>query len=275
MILGIKMGNLQIDLISLVKVFFANYFLLSIRYILFAGIAYYIFWIWKKDKIQRFRIQEKFPEKKKILFEIKYSFLTFVIFSFVGVGIFTAKKLGYTKIYNNFSDYGFAYFVFSLVFLILFHDAYFYFTHRLMHHKLLFNSFHKVHHNSTNPSPWASFSFHPLEAIVEAGILPISVMILPLHPITIISFIMFMTIMNIIGHLGYEFWSDSFVKSKLTNWNNTSTHHNMHHQKYNCNYGLYFNWWDKLFGTNHEEYPREYERIVSKRKQEKQELALK
>jgi sterol desaturase/sphingolipid hydroxylase (fatty acid hydroxylase superfamily) len=39
----------------------------------------------------------------------------------------------------------------------------------------------------------------------------------------------------------------------------------MHHQKFNCNYGLYFNWWDKLFNTNHESYSDEYTRITKNR----------
>ncbi|MCX7998058.1 MAG: sterol desaturase family protein [Leptospiraceae bacterium] len=259
------MFSLDLDLQSLSKVFTINFFILSIRYLLFAGLAYLIVWVWKKDFFQAFRIQEKFPEKSKLLDEVKFSFSTFIIFGFVGVGIFVAKKLGYTKIYSNIHEYGYAYFLFSIVVAILIHDAYFYFAHRLMHHKWLFKKVHAVHHRSTNPSPWASFSFHPLEAILEAGILPLLVFIMPFHPIAIISFMLFMTLMNVLGHLGVEFYPRWFVRSKWTNWNNTSVHHNMHHQKFNCNYGLYFNWWDKIFGTNHPTYLEEFERITSKR----------
>ncbi len=28
----------------------------------------------------------------------------------------------------------------------------------------------------------------------------------------------------------------------------------MHHEKPNGNYGIYFNWWDRLMGTNHVDY---------------------
>lgn len=28
----------------------------------------------------------------------------------------------------------------------------------------------------------------------------------------------------------------------------------MHHKYFNCNYGLYFNIWDRIMGTNHENY---------------------
>ena len=30
----------------------------------------------------------------------------------------------------------------------------------------------------------------------------------------------------------------------------TATHHQLHHDKYNCNYGLYFRLWDRLLGTD-------------------------
>ena len=77
-----------------------------------------------------------------------------------------------------------------------------------------------------------------------------------------------MTILNVLGHLGLELYPSNFVKNPFTFWNNTSTHHNMHHQKYNCNYGLYFNWWDRVFNTNHEIYISEYDRITSTRDKE-------
>jgi Delta7-sterol 5-desaturase len=251
------------DFFILGKVFTINYFLLSLRYFLISGLAFWIFWIWKKDYFKPYRIQLKFPEKVKLTNEIKYSMATFVVFSLVGVGIFTLKNMGITKIYTDVNEYGVWYIPVSLALTILIHDTYFYFAHRLMHHKLFFKKFHAVHHYSTNPSPWAAFSFHPYEAVLEAGILPIVIFLYPIHPITIVLFIFFMTGLNVLGHLGYELYPNSFVRNKWTNWNNTSTHHNIHHQKFNCNYGLYFNWWDKFFNTNNETYREDFERITS------------
>jgi sterol desaturase/sphingolipid hydroxylase (fatty acid hydroxylase superfamily) len=73
-----------------------------------------------------------------------------------------------------------------------------------------------------------------------------------------------MTIMNVLGHLGYELFPRGFTKGRLTWWHNTSTHHNMHHSKSNCNYGLYFNWWDRLMGTNHREYHATFEAVKAR-----------
>jgi Delta7-sterol 5-desaturase len=124
---------------------------------------------------------------------------------------------------------------------------------------------HKVHHHSINPSPWAAFSFHPTEGFIEAGIVPLIVMIMPVHGIAVFIFILFSTLLNVIGHLGYEMYSPGFTKSKFWGFNNTATHHNMHHSFFECNYGLYFNFWDKLMGTNHEKYHETFEKVAGQK----------
>ncbi len=84
---------------------------------------------------------------------------------------------------------------------------------------------------------------------------------MPVHLLAIVIFLMLMTVMNVIGHLGYELYPKNFLGNPLLKWNNTSTHHNMHHRLVNCNYGLYFNFWDKLMGTNHPDYQKSFEDV--------------
>lgn len=236
----------------------------SLRYIAFAGVAYLIFWVWKREKWKYKRIQVEYPEKKKLVDEFKWSMSTMVIFGLIGIGIHFAKKAGHTQIYANIGDFGWGYFLFSIVAMIVIHDTYFYFTHRMMHHKLLFKTMHKVHHNSTNPSPWAAFSFHPTEAVVEAMIVPLIVFIMPAHGLAILAFLIYMTFMNVLGHLGFELYPKGFTNHWLGKWNNTATHHNMHHKYYSSNFGLYFNFWDRMMGTNHERYTETFEEVKSR-----------
>ncbi|WP_036057837.1 sterol desaturase family protein [Leptospira noguchii] len=235
-----------------------------IRYLLFSGISFWVIWVLFEKRFFHKLIQGKKPEKENIIHEVKYSFITFFIFSLSGIFVVWAKMNGYNRIYENVGDYGILYLIFSLLALIFLHDTYFYWTHRMMHHRLLFKYFHLVHHKSINPSPWAAFSFHPLEAIVEAGIVPIVSFVLPLHPGVMIVFFVYMTSLNVLGHLSYEFFPSWFLKNKFTNWHNTTTHHNMHHKYFNCNYSLYFNFWDKVMGTNHEKYKENFEKIASR-----------
>jgi len=147
---------------------------------------------------------------------------------------------------------------------LLIHDTYFYWTHRLMHHPSVFKYFHKVHHLSTNPSPWAAFAFHPLEAIVEAGIIVVIAFIMPVHPLAIALFLLIMMVYNVYGHLGYELYPKGFTKTRIGKWINTSINHNQHHQYFKGNYGLYFLWWDRWMGTLRMDYDQEFEAVKTR-----------
>src|SRR4029077_10168023 len=78
------------------------------------------------------------------------------------------------------------------------------------------------------------------------------------HPLALAISGLYMILMNVMGHLGYELFPKSFVRNKWLNWQNTYTHHNMPHHYSKHNYGLYFNWWDRLMGTNHPRYREEF-----------------
>ena len=235
-----------------------------LRYLIPAGIAFLIFWVIGRKHWNHLFIQKVFPKQKQLWKEFLYSMSTVLIFSLVGLGVFTVEHLGITLIYHQISDYGVLYLVLSLVFAILFHDFYFYWTHRLMHHKSLFKYIHKVHHESVNPSPWAAYAFHPWEAVIQAMVLPILIFILPLHELTLFVFLAYMIVRNVIGHLGFEILPKGFTKNKWLNWNTSITHHNMHHKNFSGNYGLYFTWWDNLMKTTDEKYHETFDEVKSR-----------
>lgn len=237
-------------------------FVLNIlRYFLFAGIAYFVFYVWQRQAMFHRKIQQKYPDWKEHRRDILYSISSGIIFGTLGVSVFLAKKQGYTQLYTDISEFGVPYLIFSIVMLIFVHDTYFYWTHRLMHHPKLFPIFHKVHHQSHNPSPWTSFAFHPLEAIVEAIFFPILIFIVPIHPLAAFLFLLYSIVMNVLGHTGFEYHGKNMLKHKLFKWLNTPTHHNMHHQYSRGNFGLYFNIWDKMMKTNDKNYEKYYDEI--------------
>ena len=106
-----------------------------------------------------------------------------LIFGVTGTATLLAGREGWTQMYWRVSERGWGWFLLSIVFAIFIHDAYFYWTHRAMHHPRLFKLFHRVHHLSMNPSPWASYSFAPLEAVVQASIFPLVTLLVPIHPL--------------------------------------------------------------------------------------------
>lgn len=237
-----------------------------LRYFIPASTAFLIFWILLKNVLNHRFIQSKWPKTAKLWFEFRYSLSTIIIFAIIGTGVHLANQKGYIHIYHDIQNYGRAYSFLSLIIMIVFHDAYFYWTHRWMHHPSVYKYVHKVHHMSTNPSPWAAYSFHPFEAIVQAMMLPIILIFLPVHGLVLFIFLAYMILRNVHGHLGFELFPKGFIGNKWINWHTTTTHHNMHHHYFNCNYGLYFLWWDKLMKTNDQSYEEQFKEVTGRKK---------
>jgi sterol desaturase/sphingolipid hydroxylase (fatty acid hydroxylase superfamily) len=236
-----------------------------VRYLLFAGIPFLVFYVLFRKQFNRFKIQPRFPEWKHIKREVLYSLSSMVIFTTVGTAVFFLQRHGYTKIYTDFNAHSTGYFVFSVMAFIFIHDAYFYWSHRAMHHKKIYPHVHLIHHKSTNPTPWAVFAFHPLEALAQVAILPVMVFAMPLHPLAIFIWGIYQLFLNVGGHVGFELFPKGFTKNSLTKWHNSSTHHNLHHKYVTYNYSLYFNIWDRIMGTNHPRYTEEYEAVCERR----------
>ena len=162
----------------------------------------------------------------------------------------------YTQLYTEIGEWGWGYYFLSLVLMMLMHDAYFYWTHRWMHHKAIYQQVHSVHHASLKPSAWASFSFHPIESIIEAAILPLLVLFVPIHPMMLIWHLTFMTLTAVINHLGFEVLPRNSFGRFVGHWFITGSHHSQHHRFFNYNYGLFFTVWDRVCGTNHPSYDK-------------------
>jgi lathosterol oxidase len=234
------------------------------RYFIFAGMGWLLGYVLFKRRWFHRKIIAKMPGSKEVLGEAAYSVLTICIFGVVGAATISLAKAGWTQVYWKLNTHSKAWFWCSIVLAIFLHDMYFYWTHRLMHHPKLFRWFHKVHHQSTNPSPWAAYSFAPLEAIMQASIFPLVVLVIPIHLYAFALFMVWQITFNVLGHTGYEFHPRSLMNSKWKHFLNTPTNHIMHHEKMRGNYGLYFNIWDRLMGTNHADYEDRFREVTSR-----------
>ena len=233
------------------------------RYLLVAGLAQALL-VWKGAKLHPVRIYPDGPPTGQKLREFGWSLVTFWVFGFTGVVGFSWTRLGYTQLYREVHRYGPGYLVFSLVLLVFFHDAYFYWLHRLMHRPNWY-WVHQRHHQFRRPTPWASFAFGPVEAFLLSWVVPLALCLFPLHPWTVLAFLWFMTVMNVIGHLGVELYPSGLLGRWGLRLLNTATHHGMHHGEFNCNYGFYFNSWDRWLGTNHPLYEEKVKAILAAR----------
>lgn len=231
-------------------------------YFKFATAAFVIFYILLKKPMWFRKVQKKLPSLSDYGRDIMYSMISVTIFATMALLVFYYGG-EYTNTYENISDFGIPYYIFSWVMMFVIHDTYFYWMHRAMHHPFLFKHVHLVHHKSTNPSPWTAYAFHPLEGFFESLIIPLLAFTLPIHAPAIGFFFLFQIIYNVYGHLGFELYPQGFHKTWIGKYINTSVAHNLHHDKFHGNYGLYFLIWDRIYGTVRNDYDETYEQTTA------------
>jgi len=183
--------------------------------------------------------------------EIAWSLASAAIYGIpAGILAWGWQAHGWTRIYADVSAYPLWWLPVSVLVYLLVHDAYFYWTHRLMHRPRLFRIAHAVHHASKPPTAWAAMSFHPAEALSGAIIVPLLVLLVPIHAGALLVVLGVMTLMGVTNHMGWEIFPRRVVEGRAGRWLITATHHQRHHSHYRCNYGLYFRFWDRLCGTD-------------------------
>ena len=183
--------------------------------------------------------------------EIGWSLVSAIIYGApAGILAWGWFERGWTRLYRDVTDYPLWWLPVSLGVYLLLHDSWFYWTHRLMHRPWWFKRMHAVHHASRPPTAWAAMSFHPFEAISGALIIPLLTLLIPIHIGMLGVLLAIMTVMGVTNHMGWEMFPRRLVQGGLGKWLITASHHELHHQKYRCNYGLYFRFWDHLLGTD-------------------------
>src|SRR5688500_5321808 len=104
-----------------------------VRYIVIAGLTYLVFWKLLYEKLRPKFLYKQLPGKKDLAREIKYSVLTTFIFMLPALSNYVLRKYGLSKLYFDVGDYPTWWYVASFGIVLLAHDTYFYWTHRLMH----------------------------------------------------------------------------------------------------------------------------------------------
>ena len=183
--------------------------------------------------------------------EIGWSLASAAIYGIpAGVVAWGWQAHGWTRIYTDVGAFPLWYLPASLLLYLMLHDTWFYWTHRWMHRPRLFRIAHAVHHASRPPTAWAAMSFHPIEAVTGAIVIPVLVFFIPIHVAVLGLVLAIMTIMGVGNHMGWEMFPRALVHGPAGRWLITATHHQAHHAAYRGNYGLYFRFWDRACGTD-------------------------
>ncbi len=132
----------------------------------------------------------------------------------------------------------------ELVVLFLWNEFHFYVNHRLLHTRWL-RRFHGAHHRSVVATPFSTYAFHPVEAVMLGSV--------PLLPMLVHDFSFFalaclpvMSIaLNSLGHANYEFSRHAPARG----WLGATRRHHLHHARSRGNYGFLLEVFDRAFGS--------------------------
>lgn len=139
-----------------------------------------------------------------------------------------------------------------VIYVVLF-DAYFYTIHRLFHTRWMYRHIHSIHHRSTSPTLLTALAFHPIEALMIMGFVPVAMALLPIHFGSLVTVSIFLSGSILIAHCGYQVFPRWFSKVPLLNWYVTPRVHDEHHKRRNCNYAATISIFDRAFRTLRQE----------------------
>lgn len=230
------------------------------RYVVFAVSVWLVLWVVFARPLAGRKIRPDMPRPRQLLLEFAVSLRSIAIFSTIGLFTFALERFGLLPGPAIAAQWGDAWTWASLALIIVAHDAYFYWTHRLIHDRRLFRAFHRRHHKSNNPSPFTAYSFDIGEAAINGSFVPLWMLLVPTQWWVVGVFMIHQIVRNTLGHSGYEIFPARRDGRPLFDFLTTTTHHDLHHAQAGYNYGLYFTWWDRLMGTEHPEY---YERFAA------------
>ena len=216
--------------------------------------VYWLLWIRGLRGMER--IQSGSLQKGQLRHEISYSLLSAVIFSAVMAAVMAGWLHGaFPKFYLHPAEHGWPYFAGSIGATLVVQDVLFYPLHRLLHSRP-FASMHAIHHRSKIPTPFAFNSFHPVEALFQILHVPVAMALFPVSPLAlIISVGVISNYLNVYGHCNFEPRPQDPVSRLVSGVACVTPFHSHHHARYRGNYGLYFIFWDRLFGTAFAEEP--------------------
>ena len=202
------------------------------------------------EPISHLFIKHKKTEQEK--FETKYFWQTLVMIPLVSVPfLWMMLRFGVFEIYVNPQTSWVILVQFAA--MIVLHDAYFYWCHRLLHTKHFWN-IHGIHHQDVDPTIVTSHIFHFVETCINytfilwftllAGTMFGGVFFLP-----VAIFIVFTLVWNIYGHGKNNLVPRTVTESWIGRFIVWPSYHLEHHRQGKGNFGCLFTWWDRAMNT--------------------------
>ncbi|MDP3745633.1 MAG: sterol desaturase family protein [Phenylobacterium sp.] len=225
-----------------------------LRYVFVAGTLYLLLYKTPIGRRGSYRDPSAEIPRGQIYREIALSSVSCLIFSVSAVAIHAVNPLGVTHIYDDAHRYGLLILPVTLLAIVVLFDAYFYFTHRMLHVIGVKRSTHYRHHISVYPTPWAALAFSVPEAAIIALFFFLVATAFPIYISVYRAFIWIVFIQSALHHSSHKIYPDGWKTTPILGWWTTADHHHLHHRFGACNFGLYFTLWDRVLGTEHPDY---------------------
>ncbi|MCZ8105070.1 MAG: sterol desaturase family protein [Burkholderiales bacterium] len=139
------------------------------------------------------------------------------------------------------------YFMMILLMIPFWRIFHFYWIHRLIHWKPLYDRVHYLHHKNVNIGPWSGLAMHPVEHVLYFSSVLIHI-IVPSHPVHVLFSLVQGGLGPAPGHAGF----DEFVVTDGVTIPAHNYMHYLHHRYHNVNFGEGLVPMDKWFGSLHD-----------------------
>ena len=201
------------------------------------------------------RIQKNRRGEKRMWAEIRQSMVSILVTSTsVSLGLFS-QHMGWAPKPWDLTWWN----ALPLFFLcMVISDLWFYAAHRLLHTKLFYRH-HAWHHRSVAPTAWSHDSMTVVDTALSQAHHTLMVFIIPFPPLIILANRAYDQINGTFGHAGFEYFASPtarFPSPMLC-----VLFHDQHHSEFRYNFGNYFSFWDRVFGTIAPDYDRRTEAL--------------
>jgi len=221
-------------------------------YLVLAGIYLILGWAvsyFNKAHMQSLKIQTVDCPEELVQRDFKQSLKSLINISGMLAAGLTLRHLGFG--FEASETNWMTFIIWTAVSLILF-DTWFYWFHRLIHHRRLYAKIHRWHHRSSTPTVWANNSDTFLDNLFCQSYWFFAPLLLPAPTAVLVAHKIYDQITGMLGHAGYEYAPGKF-SAKPSPMIGT-TFHDMHHSEFHYNFATHFSAWDRLMGTIHPDY---------------------
>lgn len=180
--------------------------------------------------------------RQQIIREVRLSLTSILVFGLLSIVMQQAYIRGWIAINWTVNPYTLPV---EILVLFVWNELHFYANHWLLHRKWLFRRVHYLHHRSHVPTPFSTYSFHWLEALLLGNVMLLALLMYDFQFLALLSLPVISLMLNGLGHWNYDLFPGKTSRHLLK----FSHRHSAHHQSVHGNFGFMLPYFDQLFRT--------------------------